>query len=225
MIETIFNLFTNFVLHIQINTINIAYTHRLPRPYRSNLVSRYFRRLLETKWIRPLIGAQLALASVAVPAFTPDAFSSVIYEPPLQISQQDLLITDSFIPPIHTQTTHYTLPVVTLRYVGQEFHSGHHALDLNSYVGDPVLAFAPGRVHKIEDGAFGYGRYILLDHGHGLTSLYAHLKTFNVSLGQVVDSGEKIGEIGMTGYTTGPHLHFEIHDNGVALNPRSYFDL
>ncbi len=69
----------------------------------------------------------------------------------------------------------------------------------------------------------GYGNHIIIDHGYGYESLYAHLKTMDVKKGQKVKKGEKIGGIGSTGLSTAPHLHYEVHYNGKAVNPINFF--
>ncbi len=85
-------------------------------------------------------------------------------------------------------------------------------------VGDPVVAAAPGVVTTaVPDGKRGYGRYVVVDHGNGETSLYAHLQTVNVGVGQRVDQGSLIGLVGSTGNSTGPHLHFEERLSGKTV--------
>lgn len=218
--KTLSQLFFDYFLHIQINTLNLPY-YQLPRPYKSNKVSRLLRKLFEKNWIKRVFGLNLATAMLLIPALNsapPDQL-----EPHFNINATDLVITESLDQtPLTTKEREFVMPVERLRYVGQYFRAGHPGYDLNSYIGDDVLAFSAGRVHYIENGTFGLGRYIILDHGHGLISVYAHLKSFNVFVGEVVDAGDKIGEVGMTGYTTGPHLHFEVHDNGRAVNPALY---
>ena len=71
-------------------------------------------------------------------------------------------------------------------------------------------------------GDGGYGNYIVIDHGDGLRSLYAHLSQFVAGAGQFVSRGQLIGRIGSTGYSTGPHLHFEVREHGVLRNPLNY---
>lgn len=95
------------------------------------------------------------------------------------------------------------------------FHSG---LDFAGPVNTPVYATAPGIVSFTGPRA-GYGNVIEIDHGHGLKTRFAHLRTISVSVGQRVAIGARIGGIGSTGRSTGPHLHFEIWQNGRALNP------
>jgi murein DD-endopeptidase MepM/ murein hydrolase activator NlpD len=68
----------------------------------------------------------------------------------------------------------------------------------------------------------GYGRLVIIDHGDGLETRYAHMSSIGVSTGQSVSAGETIGYVGQTGDATGPHVHFEIRKNGRTLNPRDY---
>ncbi|WP_236588023.1 M23 family metallopeptidase [Tumebacillus amylolyticus] len=98
-------------------------------------------------------------------------------------------------------------------------HSPANAVDLNrtNDVDDPVVAAAGGTVVTVRNlGDTSYGKYIVIDHGGGWTTLYAHLNSQLVSVGQTVSMGKKIGTVGSTGGSTGPHLHFEERYNGTA---------
>jgi hypothetical protein len=87
-------------------------------------------------------------------------------------------------------------------------------------VGDPVVAAAAGVVTTaVPNGNHGYGRYVVVDHGNGESSLYAHLQSVNVGVGQTVDQGSLVGLLGDTGNATGPHLHFEERLNGKDVAP------
>jgi murein DD-endopeptidase MepM/ murein hydrolase activator NlpD len=101
-------------------------------------------------------------------------------------------------------------------------HSPVNAIDFNrpDDLHDPVLASAPGTVSRVADeGARSYGRWIEIDHGGGYRTRYAHLQTQEVRVGQRVEGGQRIGTLGNTGGSTGPHLHFEVRRNGVAIRP------
>ena len=99
-------------------------------------------------------------------------------------------------------------------------HNPANAVDLNrtNDDGDPVVAAAAGRVSRVENtGSTSYGRWIEIDHGGGYASRYAHLSAQRVSVGQQVYRGQLIGNVGSTGGTTGPHLHFEERLSGTAI--------
>jgi murein DD-endopeptidase MepM/ murein hydrolase activator NlpD len=99
-----------------------------------------------------------------------------------------------------------------------EFHSGQ---DINAERGAPVVSAAVGTV--VFAGWYGgYGQLITIDHGGGLTTRYAHLSKMEVSVGQQVAQGQLIGEVGSTGRSTGPHLHYEVRLHDEAVNPRAY---
>lgn len=99
------------------------------------------------------------------------------------------------------------------------FHGG---IDIGTDTGTPVAAAADGEVLQAEYMG-GYGYSILIYHGGGFATFYAHLSGFAVSAGSKVKRGQVIGYVGSTGYSTGPHLHFEVRVNGAQKNPYSYF--
>lgn len=99
----------------------------------------------------------------------------------------------------------------------------HNGIDLANAMGTPVHAAMGGRVAYLGMNR-GYGRFILIDHGGGFQTLYAHLSKWMVSRGEEVRTGQEIGQMGDTGYSTGPHLHFTIYKNGVPVNPLNYLN-
>jgi murein DD-endopeptidase MepM/ murein hydrolase activator NlpD len=101
------------------------------------------------------------------------------------------------------------------------FHTG---IDISAVVGSPVIAPADGVV-TFADFLGGYGRAIDLDHGHGITTRYGHLSSFSVAAGQYVHRGDTIGYVGLSGRSTGPHLHYEVRINEVPVNPYKYLRL
>jgi murein DD-endopeptidase MepM/ murein hydrolase activator NlpD len=98
------------------------------------------------------------------------------------------------------------------------FHSG---IDISAPYGSPVRATADGEVTGAALGA-GYGREVMLDHGHGFATVYGHLSAIAVLAGQHVIRGQVIGYVGQSGRATGPHLHYEVRVNNVPVNPHKY---
>jgi hypothetical protein len=101
-------------------------------------------------------------------------------------------------------------------------HSPRMSIDFNraNDIGDTVVAAAAGTVARVENlGATSYGRWIEIDHGSGYRTRYAHLSRQDVHVGQHVARGERIGAVGDTGGSTGPHLHFELRQGGIAVRP------
>ena len=97
----------------------------------------------------------------------------------------------------------------------------HYGVDLAADTGTTVSCFADGTVTAVGESS-GYGKYCIVTHSGGYTTLYAHCSHITVSSGAEVARGEKIAEVGETGMATGPHLHFELHQNGAYLNPIYY---
>jgi len=98
----------------------------------------------------------------------------------------------------------------------------HHGQDFGVLTGTPVYATADGIV-KSRNGKTGYGKTVILDHGYGTKTIYAHLNRYVVKPGEKVERGDLIAYSGNTGRSTGPHLHYEVRVNNVPVNPRHYF--
>ena len=97
----------------------------------------------------------------------------------------------------------------------------HEGLDIAANTGTLVTATADGIVARVEYSA-GYGKTVILDHGYGYRTLFAHNSRILVSSGQRVVRGDRIAEVGNTGRSTGPHLHYEVQLNGVPIDPRKF---
>ena len=102
------------------------------------------------------------------------------------------------------------------------YRSCHTGMDLAAGTGTPIGAAATGIVTAVTT-LRAYGRVIVIAHNGGLSTMYAHLSRFNVSVGQGVAVGDTIGFVGSSGWSTGPHLHFEVHVNGTPFNPLGWF--
>jgi len=103
--------------------------------------------------------------------------------------------------------------------ITQGFAWYHKGLDIANKEGPVVVAADSGRVVAVNSSRFGYGNHVIIDHGNGFQTLYAHLSSFRVEAGQNIAKGAGVGIMGSTGRSTGTHLHFEIRQNGVALTP------
>jgi murein DD-endopeptidase MepM/ murein hydrolase activator NlpD len=103
---------------------------------------------------------------------------------------------------------------------GFEFHNG---LDFTSAYGAPIYATAPGVVIKAESSG-GYGNHVVVDHGYGYQTLYAHLSKIEVTAGTPVTRDSVVGYLGNTGRSSGPHLHYTVYHNGEAVDPKYYLE-
>ena len=105
-------------------------------------------------------------------------------------------------------------------YKTQKFHDG---MDFTAKIGTPIYATGDGKIAKVERNARGYGNHLIIDHGFGYKTLYAHMSKFKVTIGQKVNRGDVIGYVGNTGLSSGPHLHYEVHKNGEKINPVNFY--
>ena len=110
------------------------------------------------------------------------------------------------------------------RYINNIQRSPHMALDLRGATGREIFAPKKGKV-VLAENHFYAGNKIILDHGGGLFTAYSHLSGFNIKMGDIVETGDLIGFVGMTGRVTGPHLHWEVFLNGNRINPELLVDL
>lgn len=110
------------------------------------------------------------------------------------------------------------------RFSGSDYHTGMDISGAGAY-GQSIVAANTGTVAFVNTQVtpgYGYGKYMIVDHGGGVTTLYAHCSSIDASVGDVVARGEHIAKIGSTGWSTGPHLHFEVRINGKPQNPAGY---
>ena len=116
----------------------------------------------------------------------------------------------------------FVWPTVVRSLSGYGYSGIHQAIDIGGATGNAIFAADSGVVVYSGWSDYGYGYLIVVDHGNGFQTAYAHLSTVAVSCGQSVFQGGYIGAMGSTGNSSGPHLHFELIYNGTKPNPLNY---
>lgn len=99
----------------------------------------------------------------------------------------------------------------------------HYGMDFTAPTGTEIYSTGNGKIILAKSSRRGLGNYIIIDHGYGYKTLYAHMNGFNVKVGQEVKRGDVIGFVGSTGLSTAPHLHYEVHLNNKKVNPINYY--
>ncbi len=99
----------------------------------------------------------------------------------------------------------------------------HNGMDFTANTGSPVYATGDGVVARADNSASGFGNHVVIRHGFGYESLYAHLSKYNCRPGQKVKRGDVIGYVGSTGRSEGPHCHYEVHKDGKVVNPLNFY--
>lgn len=182
---------------------------KIARVRKGSKISRFFTHIFEHASIKKIFGINLVFLSLA---------SSAIPINSLSYNTNDGVILAS---PTIFQTEEGTqMPVETIK-ITQNFRFYHPGIDLDGETGDPIYPIMSGTVESVDYSILGYGKSVVISHGNGIDSLYAHLSKIYVSKGQWVEKQTKIGEMGSTGHAIGDHLHLEIHESGKAINPLS----
>ena len=105
-------------------------------------------------------------------------------------------------------------------YKTKKFHAG---MDFSAKTGTPIYATGDGEIYKVKRSRRGYGNHVLINHGYGYKTLYAHMSKYIVRRGQKVKRGDIIGYVGSTGTSVAPHLHYEVHKDGKKINPVNFY--
>ena len=172
------------------------------RPRTTNRLSRFLRPFVENKRFRLVVGANLASAIVIVRSLGPIGG-------PAPVEPVETAILTNQTVTVLTETV-FRMPVAVSSGYSQWFHRFHPGVDIRAPRGTSIYPAANGLVVDVEIGRFGYGHKVIVAHAGGVTTLYAHLDSVNVEVGNEVTKDTELGTVGMTGWTTGPHLHFEI---------------
>jgi murein DD-endopeptidase MepM/ murein hydrolase activator NlpD len=174
-------------------------------------LSRVFRYLLENKKTKRIFGLNLAIMVLFAGVITPP-ISAFTNNPEGEITTLSASV-------VNLTTEHSVRVPLDSFVVTQGYSLFHRGVDLNGELGEPVYPIMDGTVETIFSNRFSYGNHLIVDHGSGFKSLYAHLAKIVVKEGEEVDKGTVIGTVGSTGWATGTHLHLEVYDNGRTFNP------
>jgi len=175
--------------------------------------SRFFTHIFERINIKKVLGVNFTFMILA---------GSLLSFNPLGNSVPDQIVNETPVPLSTERSVQYPTDPVRITQGYSFFHPG---LDLDGITGDTIKPIKAGVVEAISRSKFAYGNAIIIDHGNGLTSLYAHLSKILVTEGEEVTTLTKIGEMGATGHAFGDHLHLEVRDNGRPINPLSILPL
>lgn len=143
----------------------------------------------------------------------------------LALRKKDMINSIPAVPPVTIDIVRRTL----VSGYGMRFHPiskvwrMHTGMDFAAKIGTPIYATGDGVVKFAGSDASGYGTYVVIDHGYGYQTLYGHMSKLRTTRGKRVKRGEIIGEIGNTGQSTGPHLHYEVIYRGQKVNPINYY--
>ncbi len=180
--------------------------------WKSHFLSRWLRSIFESRKIKLVVGGNLALSIILVNLMGP-----IGGQVPAETVEIATLTPNTI--KVITETT-FRIPLTENSGYSQGFYGQHPGVDIKSKRGANILAAASGTVIEVEHQRFGYGNKVILEHNGQLRTLYAHMDTVNVNVGDSVTKETVLGTVGMTGWTTGPHLHFEVKNDSGYINPK-----
>jgi len=171
--------------------------------------------IFDKKVFSRIFGLQLAglATALSVVAFPTHAFD-------YNMSQGELDTTK--IEVTTTTNSQYVFPLEMTHGLSQGYHALHPGNDWRATRGTAIKSMSDGVVVEVEKVFVGYGHFVRIAHAGTLSTLYAHLDDVAVKAGDKVTKGQKIGTVGMTGWSTGPHLHFEVYLGNKSVNPAGY---
>jgi len=194
--------------------------YRFIFPYKggSHPVSKFFKNVFEKEKAKTTI-VILMLFSIFALNFTliPLSYGTKNQQQPVKINENQI---EKIV--FNTETT-YQQP--TYGWLSQGFHWYHRAIDIATQMDQEVYPIAAGVVTEVQYTQWGYGHYIIIEHNNQYKSLYAHFGDIEVQPGQEINKNTLLGYIGMTGRTTGPHLHLEIYQEDQNINPTTILEV
>lgn len=195
-------------------TSHINYLRNIRRGSR---ISRVFRHLFELKSIKSALATPIA-AMVLASTFVPASGAADM----LEFEHAESQILSQQIVQIKTERA-IQKPTAELK-ITQGYSWYHRGLDIDGVTGDPIKPIMPGIVGTVEYSRFGYGNSVIIKHGDGLSSLYAHMSKIYVEPNQRVTLDTVLGEMGSTGRSTGDHLHLEVRSGESTISPYTILD-
>lgn len=179
----------------------------------TSLAGRFVRKLLGKRELRKLVG--VSLVAVVTASFLVHSFANiggpVVLAANLNGGAPKTVIDAS--------TTHSVQSPINFEYESRGFSWYHSGADLVAPTGTPIYPIMAGVVEAVNYDPFGFGRHVIVKHDEGYESIYGHMSQPEVKVGEKVGLNTKLGLSGSTGFSTGPHLHIEIHLNGVPVDP------
>ena len=177
------------------------------------ITKKSLRKFFEQKTIKKIFGFNLAAVVL---------FTGVISAPISAFNQSQNQEIVTLTAEVQKVTTERSVRVPLDNFIlNQGYTALHRGIDLDGNLGDPIYPIMDGTIEAVFYSRFSYGNHLIVNHGSGFKSLYAHLAKIVVEPGQEVDKNTVLGTVGSTGWSTGSHLHFEVYDNGRTFNPLS----
>lgn len=209
------NMTTSHLLLSKFKTAG-QWMRKLPKTSKSNPISKLFRPVFELPTIKSLVGTQLAIVTLLTGMLSSVPMSA------LGVVPSDLVNLEKSIDVRIKTDSSLTYPVPEAIGVSQGYHVFHPGIDIRAPRGTAVKPIASGKVSLVASQNYGWGHRIEIDHGGGVKALYAHLGRMYVEEGDLVTVDTVIADIGITGKTTGPHLHLEVYEDGRNVSPSKY---
>jgi murein DD-endopeptidase MepM/ murein hydrolase activator NlpD len=189
----------------------LLYRFFIPYKPGSHPLSKFFRQVFEQKRAKTQWGLALLLVSLGAGFFVKSQnFRFETKEMVVLAAEKNVVTTES------------SWQKPTAGVLSQGYSYFHQAIDLAADLGEKVYPVATGKVSLVEYGTWGYGHFVVIDHENGYQSLYAHLGKITIQPGDEVKKDTVIGNIGLTGMTTGPHLHLEVYSPEGRQNPLDF---
>jgi len=188
----------------------VFFPERKPGRSGSHPISKVFTRVFENKKTKRFVGVGLTLFIMLFGVMGNILAANEI------VADETLMVA-----PVEPIVTEMSLTIPLQGVLGQGYHAYHRAIDILAPIGTEIRPIAKGKIVEVSLGRLGWGNTVVVEHEMGLKSRYAHMREIKVIEGEVIEGDYVLGTVGMTGWTTGPHLHLEIYQNGRAIDPKT----